>query len=84
MKSRRKTRIEKIQIENRSKWDLTECLQHVMNLIQTEQEYLSSARAVGCTFRFRDGVNVGILPVSLAAPEDTLYFYIHNDITRGK
>ena len=80
----RPQRIEKIQIENRSKWELTDCLQHVMNLIQTEREYLSEHRNEGCTFRFRDGVNIGILPVSRMAPEDTLCFYINNDITRGK
>ena len=81
---KRTIRIEKIQIENRSKWEWTDCFRHVMNLVKEEQEFISKHRDVGCTFRYVGAVNVSILPVSQAAPEDTLYFYIHNDTTRGE
>ena len=71
-------KITKIQIENRSKWPISTCIQNVAHLVETESAFVVRSRGKGCTFRFHDGVNVGILPVSKAYPEDTLFFYIHN------
>ena len=71
-------KITKIQIENRSKLTISDCIQHVAHLMNVESAFIAGSRDKGCTFRFYNGVNIGISPICKAFPEDTLFFYIHN------
>ena len=70
-------KITKIHIDNRSKWTVSVCMQHVAHLMETETAFIAESRNTGCTFHFCR-VNIGILPICKAFPEDTLFFYIHN------
>lgn len=72
--------ITKISIENVSKWPTMYATLKVNGLLQDEddRDYILSHRDVGCTFQHKDGVNIGVLPVSKAYPADTLFFYLHD------
>lgn len=70
--------ITKISIENRSKWDTMYAVYMVAERMQCESGYIMSHRDVGCTFQHKGGVNISVLPISKAYPEDTLFFYLHD------
>ena len=71
-------KITKVIIENRSKWPTIYAVYMVSERMQCEHAFIISHRDVGCTFRHKSGVNIGVLPVSKTHPADTLFFYIHD------
>lgn len=68
--------ITKIHIENTSRWTISDCIQHVAHLMETEAAFIARSRDKGCTFTFSSGVSIGIFPICPAFPEDTLAFHI--------
>ncbi len=64
--------IQKIHIDNKSRWPISDVVREVARLMDTEEKFILSTRRSGCRFLHNDGTKIGIAPVSVYAPEDTL------------
>lgn len=66
------TGIQKIHIDNKSRWPISDVVREVARLMDTEEKFILSTRRSGCSFLHKDGTKIGIAPVSDYAPKDTL------------